>query len=57
MVVAIEGPDGSALFQPPLTTKVAAGDGVAVIGRPTRTDAMQAVFGARAQPGYSAGRP
>ena len=44
LVVAIERSDGATIFQPPLNTKVAAGEGVAVVGRPTRTDAMQAIF-------------
>jgi voltage-gated potassium channel Kch len=44
MIVAIEHTDGSTIFQPPLNTKIQPGEGVAVVGRPSRTDAMQAIF-------------
>ena len=44
MIVAIEQKDSSAIFQPPTTMVVEAGNGVAVVGRPTRAAAMQAIF-------------
>ena len=44
MIVAIEQKDSSAVFQPPTTMVVEAGNGVAVVGRPTRAAAMQAIF-------------
>ena len=44
MIAAIEKKSGSTLFQPALSTRVEAGDGVAVVGRPTRAAAMQDIF-------------
>ncbi len=44
MIVAIEQKDSSTIFQPPTTMVVEAGNGVAVVGRPTRAAAMQAIF-------------
>ncbi len=44
LVVAIERKNGETLTQPPVTTRVQAGDGVAVIGRPDRTSDMMAIF-------------
>lgn len=48
MIVAVEHPSGSVIFQPPLATPIAAGMGVAVVGRPTRAEAMVTIFSARA---------
>ena len=47
LVAAIERKDGKTLFQPPLGMAVQAGDGVAVVGRATRTVAMQTIFAAK----------
>ena len=44
LIVAIEQADGSTIFQPPQTMRIAAGEGLAVIGRPSRMDAMQSIF-------------
>ena len=44
MVVAIEHADGSTIFQPPMNVVLVPGEGIAVVGRPTRTDAMQTIF-------------
>lgn len=49
MIAAIEKKGEKAVFQPPLDLRVGAGDGVAVVGRPTRTAAMQAIFAAPAK--------
>ncbi len=51
MVVAIEEADGgSTIFQPPLNMRIKPGEGIAVVGRPTRTDAMQSIFVAPKSP-------
>ncbi len=44
MVAAVERKGGATIFQPPLTMVIQAGDGIAVVGRPTRTKAMLAIF-------------
>ena len=44
MIVAIEPMGDSMIFQPPLDRKIAAGDGVAVVGRALHAAAMQAIF-------------
>lgn len=44
LVVAIERRSGETIVQPVPTTRVMAGDGIAVVGRPDRTAAMQAIF-------------
>ena len=44
MIVAIEQQNRAAIFQPPTTMLVEAGNGLAVVGRPTRAAAMQAIF-------------
>ena len=44
MIAAIERRGGKTLFQPPLGLTIEAGEGVAVVGRATRTAAMQAIF-------------
>lgn len=44
MIVAVERNDGTTIFQPPLTMTIEAGEGVAVVGRPTRAESMQAIF-------------
>ena len=44
MIAAIERKGGSTIFQPPLIMRIEAGDGVAVVGRPTRAEAMQKIF-------------
>ena len=49
MIAAIERQGGATLFQPPLGMAIEAGDGVAVVGRATRSAAMQAIFMASAK--------
>ena len=44
LVVAIERRSGETIVQPAAATRVLAGDGIAVVGRPDRTAAMQAIF-------------
>jgi Trk K+ transport system NAD-binding subunit len=44
MVAAIERKGDRTLFQPPASMAIKAGDGIAVVGRPTRAKAMQAIF-------------
>ena len=44
MIAAVEKKGGSTIFQPPVTFLIEAGDGVAVVGRPARATAMQAIF-------------
>lgn len=44
MIVAIEHKAGGTIVQPPPDARIQTGDGVAVVGRPERSDAMQAVF-------------
>jgi voltage-gated potassium channel Kch len=48
LIVAIEQASGATIFQPPLSTRLVAGTGVAVVGRPTRTEAMVSIFSAGA---------
>lgn len=48
MIVAVEHPNGSVIFQPPLATAIIAGMGVAVVGRATRAEAMVSIFSSRA---------
>ncbi|MCX8254412.1 Potassium channel protein [Beijerinckiaceae bacterium RH AL1] len=50
MIAAIEQKGEKTVFQPPLGLRIAAGDGVAVVGRPTRVGAMQAIFAAAPKP-------
>ncbi len=44
LIVAIERRNGDTIVQPSASTRVLAGDGIAVVGRPDRTAAMQAIF-------------
>ncbi len=44
MIVAIERKSGGTIMQPPPDARIQSGDGVAVVGRPERADAMQAIF-------------
>ena len=44
MIVAIERMGDSMIFQPSLDMRIAAGDGVAVVGRALHAAAMQAIF-------------
>ena len=44
MIAAIEQKGGKTVFQPPPGLCLEAGDGVAVVGRPSRAAAMQAIF-------------
>jgi len=44
MIAAVERKGGKTLFQPPLSFLIEAGDGVAVVGRATRSEAMEAIF-------------
>ena len=44
MIVALEHADRSTIFQPPVNMRVQAGEGIIVVGRPSRTDAMQTIF-------------
>ena len=46
LIVAVERRNGETLMQPPTSTRIQAGDGVAVVGRPDRTDAMLTIFAA-----------
>lgn len=44
LVVALQPRGEATIVQPPLATLVEAGDGLAVVGRPTRAAAMEAIF-------------
>ena len=44
MIAAVEQKGNKTVFQPPLGLRIEAGDGVAVVGRPTRAAAMQTIF-------------
>ena len=46
MIVALERKRGGTLIQPPPDARINEGDGIAVVGRPERADAMQAIFAA-----------
>lgn len=46
MIVAIERKGGETLMQPPNTTRIEHGDGIAVVGRPARAEAMRTIFSA-----------
>ena len=45
LVVALNRRDGASLTQPPAATKMEAGDGVALVGRPGRAQALNNLFG------------
>ena len=47
MIVAVQRPGDSTIVQPPLGMQIEAGDGVAVVGRPTRAEAMETIFRSR----------
>jgi Trk K+ transport system NAD-binding subunit len=46
LVVALSRADGASLLQPPPETIIAAGDGIAVVGRPARSQTVAALFSA-----------